>query len=356
MSPLSVYVWPAAFLVSLLIGSAMVRAGVIDRPNGRSSHAAPTPRGAGLGVLAGFAAGLSCLSIAAPSAAVSIAGITLCGGLAGALGLADDLWALSERRKFVLLVAISLLCAALAGPVPNLGLSETWSVQLPYWIGLLGSALFVFTVANAVNFMDGSDGMLAACLIPAALALAILSPATGGISDPGHLFSGAISSPAGILAAALAGFACLNAPLGRARGLIFAGDTGSLGAAVLIAGLGLAAAADGPAAPLLVALTLSPILVDVLLTMAARAKAGRRLFSAHRAHAYQLLLKLGWTHREVALAWGGAALWCGGLAVAAGHAPAWGQSVAFLVGISPLIVAHQLIRRRAKAYGIDAYG
>jgi UDP-N-acetylmuramyl pentapeptide phosphotransferase/UDP-N-acetylglucosamine-1-phosphate transferase len=330
-----------AFLVAAALAGAVRQAGLIDDPNTRSSHAKPTPRGAGLAVLGGFAAALVFLGTDAPALGGAFAAILIAGALATGLGLLDDLVTPGERLKFVLLCAISLYLAAGAGPVDDLSLSSAWALELPWLLALFGSALWVFTLANAVNFMDGSDGLIAAALIPAALALSVLS-------------DGQLAVAALILAGAMAGFAVWNAPFGNARARVFAGDAGSLGAAVLFAGLALYWATTGrPGAVWLAPLLVMPILADVLLTMASRAKAKRPLFTAHRAHAYQLLLRMGMTHGRVALIWGIGGLLCGALAIAASHGPVWAQPAAFLAGVALVAVPHQMIRRRARARGLD---
>ena len=330
-----------AFLIAAALAGAVRRAGLIDRPNSRSSHAKPTPRGAGLAVLGGFAAALIFLGADAPSLGAAFVAILLAGTLAGGLGLADDLVTPGERLKFILLATISLYLAAGAGPVSDLSLSAAWRLELPWLLALLGSALWVFTLANAVNFMDGSDGLIAAALIPASLALSVLA-------------DGQLAVAALILAGALTGFAVWNAPFGNSRARVFAGDAGSLGGSVLFAGLALHWAATGrPGAVWLAPLLVMPVLADVLLTMASRARAGRPLFTPHRAHAYQLLLRMGLTHGRVALIWGLGSLLCGTLAIAASHGPVWAQPVAFLAGVILIAFPHQLIRRRARTRGLD---
>ena len=275
----------AAFATALLLGWVMRRAGIIDRPNQRSNHERPTPRGGGLGILAGF--------------------------------------------------FIALALAGIAGPVLHLATS------LPWGIGLAGTALWVFTCSNAVNFMDGSDGLIAACLIPACL---VLGTAGGG--------DVAMASLA--LAAALAGFAVWNAPLLRARGTLFAGDAGALGASVLFAGLALRWAATGPDGTVwLAALLILPLLGDVLLTMAARARAGRRLFAPHRAHAYQLLIRMGWSHRRVAVVWAGLSLACGALVLVGAAGPEGLKFAVFAIGVVGFTLVHRMVRERAGAAGED---
>nr|WP_238934952.1 hypothetical protein [Maricaulis parjimensis] len=287
-------------------------------------------------MLAGALAGWAILPIASPAEAAALSGIAICGVLAGGLGLLDDLFTLSERLKFVVLLAVSFALSAMTGPVVTLGLG----LELPWLVGLAGSALFVFTTANAVNFMDGSDGLIVACLIPACLALGVM---TG-------------SPVAVILAAGLAGFAVWNAPLMRERGRLFSGDVGSLGVSVLFAGLALDWAGEAtPGSAWLVALLLLPLLGDVLLTMGARVKAGRSPFVAHRAHAYQLLIRTGTSHRKVALLWGGMSLACGVLALIGSALPAGGQVAVFVISVAAFTLIHHRIRNRARTQLDDVY-
>ena len=326
---------PVAFLVSLLVARLVMAAGILDHPNARSSHAEPTPRGGGLGALAGTLTGWALLPVASPSEAAALAGIAICGMLAGGLGLLDDLFTLSERLKFLVLLALSLAVSSMAGPVVTLGAGD-----MPWLVGLAGSALFVFTTVNAVNFMDGSDGLIIACLAPAALALGMIT----GSPFPW------------ILAAALAGLAVWNAPLLRARGRLFAGDVGALGAAMLLAGLALEwAAGAGGGSAWLAALLFLPLLGDVLLTMGARAKMGRSVFVAHRAHAYQLLIRTGTSHRTVALIWGGMSLACGALALLGSVLPTPGQVAVFGLAVIVFTGIHHGIRARARAQLDDIY-
>lgn len=329
--------WPliAAFATALMLGWTMRRAAIIDRPNARSNHQRPTPRGGGIGILAGFFLALALLPVQPPATAAMLAGLALCGGAAGFAGLLDDIFTLSETLKFLILTAISFALAAMAGPVTDLGF------PVPVLLGLLGSALWVFTTANAVNFMDGSDGLIAACLIPACLVL--------GLAGAGDVAMASLA-----LAAALAGFAAWNAPLVRARGDLFAGDAGALGAAVLFAGLALRWAATGPSGTAwLAALLILPLLGDVLLTMAARARAGRQLFAPHRAHAYQLLIRTGMSHRRVALIWAGLSLACGALVLIGTAGPAGIKFALFALGVAGFAVFHRRVRKRAAAAGED---
>jgi len=327
-----------AFLLSALTAWIVKNAAILDIPNGRSSHVQPTPRGGGLGIFTGFCIGLFLVADFNPAASAALAGITICAGLAALIGLIDDVLTLSEKPKMFALVLLSLALAAMAGPVTDLG------YQLPWIIGLLGSALWVFTTANAVNFMDGSDGLMVACLIPASLAL-------------GFMGEGPVMVSSFVLAAALAGFAVWNIPLLGKRGKLFAGDVGSLGAAFLFAGLALYWAHISPSGSVWLApLLIMPLLADVLLTMAARFRARRRLFTAHRAHAYQLMIRMGASHAQVAGLWAGLSLGFGVLALIGHAGPMWVKPAVFLLGIAIAMILHRIVRNKARSAGLDVTG
>lgn len=336
---MSALAWPlvAAFILAWSVAGLIWRARILDHPNQRSNHVQPTPRGGGLGIVVGFVGALIFIPVMAPADGAALVALALCAAMAAVLGFVDDVVTLNERPKFALLSLISLALAGMTGPVTDLGFA------LPWMIGWLGSALFVFTLANTVNFMDGSDGLMAAGLIPPALVLAVLG-------------EGPFMLAALALAAALAGFAVWNAPLLSARGRLFSGDVGSLGAAVILAGLALVWASRAPSGSVwLVPLLVLPLLGDVLLTMAARVKAGRSPFVAHRAHAYQLLIAMGMSHGRVAMIWGGMSIACGVLALIANAlSPIAGLPV-FLLAVTGFTVLHQMCRRKARAAGLDTW-
>ncbi|MCW5724864.1 MAG: hypothetical protein KIS81_07885 [Maricaulaceae bacterium] len=321
----------AGVAVSALVTLMILRAGLMDRPNDRSSHDAPTPRAGGLGVVAGLGAAGLAAAIAAPAPGLAV--LLAVAAALGALGLLDDMFVLDTQAKFAAIALVAVLCAAVAGPADDIGFGA-----MPYLLALFGSALWVFTLVNAVNFMDGADGLMAGALIPAALGLALLAgPQTG----PG-LFALA-------LAAALAGFAVWNAPKAR----VFAGDAGSLAAGGGFAAAALAWAGTAPGSPWLAALLATPVLADVLLTLLARARAGTRLGEAHRAHAYQLLIRMGWSHPKTALVWAGLAAACAGLALAADRIGGLAPLAAFLLALTTAVFLHARVRAAAKAQGLD---
>lgn len=296
MSALLLHAGLTAFLASLLVSFLARTGGVLDRPEHRSLHDRPTPRAGGLGVLAGVGAGALAIA-SAPLSAAALPAILAFTALCGALGLADDLFELGGRLKFAVLAVLCLALAAL-DPVVFLPITREVFLPLPWLIGVLGSALFLFTVINAANFMDGSDAMMTAVLIPAGIGLAFSGLVAG---------AGATTLAGVLLASALLAFLVFNRP----KASVFAGDCGSLGAGALYAGGALFLAGEGFAGSVWLApLFVLPFLADVLLTLARRARHGRLSLQAHSEHLFQRLIKAGWSHGQAASAYGGATAAC----------------------------------------------
>lgn len=324
-----------AFVTSLGVAFLIMRARVLDMPGQRSLHAEPTPRGGGLGVVA--AAGAAFLL-------ASFQPLPLEGGAAllafvivmAALGLCDDLFALPARVKFAVMALACLGFAALAGKPEWIGVSADLSITLPVWIALPGAALFLFVAVNASNFMDGSDGMLAAVLIPAGAGLAVAGLV---VSAMPAVFAGLA------LAGGLGGFLVLNRPPAK----VFAGDAGSLGAGALYAGGALMMAGEDFAGSLwLGPLFILPFLTDVLLTLAKRARGGRLSLNAHREHAYQLLVSSGWSHGRVALVYAALTSLCVIAGLIAAQGPDGAVFGVFWCAVAVLSGLYALAHRRAR--------
>lgn len=246
--------------------------GVLDRPNPRSSHVRPTPRGGGIAILAVlFPAWIAAVITATPpgpwfqAPAVAVA---TAAALLAILSFIDDLRGLSARLRLV--VQLGLIGGLIGGgalPGPVLG---GW---LPGWldaaVALLAWAWFI----NLFNFMDGIDGIAASETIHLGLGIALVAALAGFGAQP--VLLGLAT------AAAAAGFLVCNWHPAR----IFMGDVGSIPLGLLLGWLLLDLAARGAAAA---ALILPAVYAaDATVTLLLRLRRGETVWQAHRGHFYQ---------------------------------------------------------------------
>jgi UDP-N-acetylmuramyl pentapeptide phosphotransferase/UDP-N-acetylglucosamine-1-phosphate transferase len=332
----------AAAALALVIAAAVAGlaawAGPVDAPRSRGSHARPTPTSGGISIIAGTSLGLLWFVHAGGAGsgqAAGVAQVLLFAGATGLIGALDDLHDLGAKAKLPLQGALALVFAIAVARIEALPLGPHAAIPLGPVVGALGTALWIVVTTNAVNFMDGSNGLAAGA---AAIALAAFGVAA---SSSGLELIGAAALSA---TAAAVGFLPWNL---RAR--LFQGDAGALFSGALLAGLAVLAAGRGGRGPVglyLAPLALLPLLTDVLLTLLWRARRGRSLLQAHRDHLYQLWLqRTGGSHLALAWrAWLATAL-CAAVALAVqARAPAM-MPAAFAISVGVLALAWYAARR-----------
>jgi UDP-N-acetylmuramyl pentapeptide phosphotransferase/UDP-N-acetylglucosamine-1-phosphate transferase len=290
----------------------------LDHPNERSLHLRPTPRIGGLGIMAGV---VLCGLILRPDDVFALVSVAL--GLA-MLSLLDDMRGLSVRIRFV--------GHFLAAAATVYALSE-----MPLWIGWLAVPALVW-MTNLYNFMDGSDGL--------AGGMALFGFASYGAAA---WFGGAESSAllAWVVAAAAGGFLLFNFPPAR----VFMGDVGSIPLGFLAGAMGLAGWTTNMwpiAFPLLV---FSPFIVDASMTLTRRLLRGEKIWRAHHSHYYQRLVRMGWSHRRLALAEYAVMATTGISGLALLRHPEW-QMAIVLIWVVVYSVMAVLIERRWKESGL----
>jgi Fuc2NAc and GlcNAc transferase len=272
-----------AFGVAWLVARNASKLGLLDVPNERSSHRTSTPRGGGIGIIAGVAAGLLVL-VASGIRLDRNLEVLLGGAVAIAvLGAIDDRRSIRARYRIAVQLAVAIAVVILIGGVPRLPLPPPLDIS----IGLLATpvaVLWLVGVTNFYNFMDGIDGLAAAQAVASCAGVVLAVWAAGAVEL------------AFVLAAAAIGFLILNSPPAR----IFLGDVGSTSVGFAIAGLPLLAPPDGrPMALLAVAIGLSLFLLDPLETLVRLIRSGYRIGRAHREHSYQALATSRSRHRAV---------------------------------------------------------
>lgn len=269
--------------ITPLVRRYAIARGLVDCPGPRRNHLGAVPRGGGLAIAATFAAGVLA---AAPGTVVAwMLGSAL---LVAALGWAEDHRALPVSARLVAEFGLAAVVVAALGPVDAIALGGVRVDAAWLWTPL--AVVAVVWLTNLFNFMDGADGLAAAQAAISAATFAVLFALAG---HPGPAEYGLMA------AAAALGFLAWNRP--RAR--IFLGDTGSLLLGWCMAMLALAGTLTGAAAPALAFIVVAPFVVDATLTLGWRAARGARWYTPHQDHAYQYLIRAGWSHGRVLLLW-----------------------------------------------------
>jgi UDP-N-acetylmuramyl pentapeptide phosphotransferase/UDP-N-acetylglucosamine-1-phosphate transferase len=269
-----------AVVTSLLAATAsglIAWSGPVDPPGPRRSHGRPTPTSGGLAIIVATAVGLALAARMGAPIDVRIGWLALLAVVSGLIGAADDMLDLPATVKLLVQIALALQFALGVARVESLPIAPGLILPLGFVIAGLGTTLWIVVLSNAVNFMDGADGLAPGAVIIAQFGLAVAAAGSG---------QHALAVAALIGAAAGAGFLPWNLPARR----LFQGDAGALFSGFWLAGLAVIAAQPGQGEALsayLVPFCVLPLLTDVLLTLLARARAGKPLFAAHREHLYQ---------------------------------------------------------------------
>jgi Fuc2NAc and GlcNAc transferase len=166
-----------SFVLTFLMRRVSLSRGLMDVPNERSSHVAPTPRGGGVAIvftsLASFGVLLFFRLLDLPLFAALTGG-----GLAVALvGLIDDRRPLSARTRLVVHIAAALW--ALLWLAGTAGLHDARVGAAAELVGFLLAVTAVVWVLNLYNFMDGIDGIAASEAVFVSWAGAFLLLASG---------------------------------------------------------------------------------------------------------------------------------------------------------------------------------
>lgn len=276
------------------------------------------------------------------------------------LGIVDDRWGLDAPVK----LAGQVLAAGL---MAFQGVAVLW---LPTWGGtlvldpttsVLFTVLIVLVSINAINFVDGLDGLAAGIVLIGASAFftyAYLLSVTMGIER---------ATLATLVSVLLVGMTVGFLPHNVYRARIFMGDTGSMQLGLLLAAAAItlmgqvdpSAVSGRTIVPTFLPIAL-PIavmavpLIDLLLAVIRRTRAGRNPFAPDKQHLHHRLLEMGHSQRRaVALmyAWTALVAFTG---VAAAFVPTGYALAAFVVGLVVIVIAVRRPTRTGDASKLGA--
>ncbi len=296
--------------------------GMTATPNERDAHDRPTANIGGGAMLVGFivAYGVAWLSGMFDSVftdSTDPIGILFCAVLAYVVGLRDDVRAISAPAKIAgLVLAGSILAVS--------GVSIIWfripfvdPIVLDPSLSFLISVIWILVMANAVNFIDGLDGLAAGIVGIGAISFFAYSLRLTSVDI-------LEANNVGPLVAVIVAGMCLGfLPWNTHPAKIFMGDGGSLllGSMMAASTMAVGGRIDDPYsgqtfffyAPLVIPVVILGVpILDTAFAIIRRASRGQALSTADKDHLHHRLMRLGHGHRtSVNILWAWTALLSG---------------------------------------------
>ena len=341
-------------------------AGVIYQPNDRTVHRVPRPTMGGIAMYVGVVAALI-VSQFLPffegvfRGSTAIATLIACTLMLG-LGMVDDTRGVTALTKFVAQVFVAGVLVLFGVQFHYFWFPGYGTVGLSGDLGVIVTIVWAVAVPNAVNLVDGLDGLAAGMVAIAATAFFIYVVSSGGPFG--------LASDAAMLAAITCGVCLGFLPWNFHQAKIFMGDAGSMLLGMLLAittiqgvgnnitrptGSAIAQLAGAIAVPILVLII--PFL-DVMLAIIRRTRRGVGIGHADKEHLHHHLMDIGHGHRQaVLLMYLWSALVSGGaLAVGLIDARFWAAMVLLAAGTLFLVTALPRLTRHRVTNGVKSVG
>lgn len=296
----------AIFFLSLLFSFVLTRSvrdfasrrGWVAVPSQeRHLHSGPLPRLGGVAIFISFSLSMVAAAVMAryiPQLHSAFSSKTFLTILASAtlvflLGVYDDLHSVGPPVKFIVQALAAAMLFAGGLRIVNVPLLFG-QLQLPWFVGLPLTILWVLAITNAFNLIDGLDGLAAGSALFSTLVAFVVTLLTG---------YSLVTVMTIALAGAILGFLRYNFN----PATIFLGDSGSLFIGFLLSALALAGAEK---APTIVAVAIPVVsfglpILETSLSILRRLISGRPVFTADREHIHHKLLQHGFTHRQVVI-------------------------------------------------------
>ena len=287
-----------AAIATPLVGILARRLGMLDMPGGRRRHPRPIPRPGGFAIAIAFGTAIFVFWLIdrfaghpflipeeVRSSRFTLTAIAALLGMV--IGLVDDLLELRARWQFLgqVVVAAVIVLAGIRIDFVNDPLSDRL-IQLSFPVAVAFTMLWIVGMNNALNFIDGLDGLAAGVAAIAALTLGGLA-LLPQVSEPFVAWMGFS------LAGAIAGFLLFNFHPAR----LFLGTTGVVFVGTMLAVLSIFGTAKVAAA----LLVLGVPIIDTFYVLVRRVLSGQPPFAPDRGHFHHRLLDVGLTHQQAVL-------------------------------------------------------
>jgi UDP-GlcNAc:undecaprenyl-phosphate GlcNAc-1-phosphate transferase len=277
-----------SFFATPQVRKLALKVGVLDVVDERRMHAEPKPRVGGIAVYLGLASALFVAIGFALHTTIfhgandtqDFFGLLFGGTLIMLVGVWDDVMGMRPRNKFIAQIVVAVISMIYGFHIPDFKIPGTEHyVNLPFWIDYPITLVWYLGMMNAINFLDGLDGLLAGVTAISGIFLFAIAAAHGHIG-------------AALVLCALVGGALGFLPYNFSPAKIILGDTGSLLIGYVFATVSLLITAKiAVTVSLLVPLVaLALPVLDTAVAILRRFRAGKAITEADRGHFHHVLV------------------------------------------------------------------
>lgn len=282
-----------AFAITPLIKKINCRIGAVDKPNNRRINKITMPSAGGLAVFLAFS--FAILVLFKDTIPFDYAWrLLLSASVVIATGLIDDIYEINPRQKLIgITLAACLAYFVLGVRIDVVNLFSFLKIDIGF-LSLPLTLIWIIALTNAINLIDGLDGLAAGVSIIALTSMGIvgyIAAASGAviIQLPLTIF---------ILAVSILGFLPFNFNPAK----IYLGDTGALFLGFMISILSLQGLKNATLVSLITPLIVLGVpITDTVFAIIRRVLNKKPISSADQMHLHHRLLSLGFTHRGTVL-------------------------------------------------------
>lgn len=277
-----------AFIVTPIVRNVCLKIGLVDEPRERRMHTRPMPSLGGIAIYVGFVIGIL-TTVTDLSSNQSVWGILLGGTLIVVVGVIDDIKELSPKYKLLgqfasaaILVAFGIKIEFVTNPFGGMFYLGIWGIPI--------TIFWVVSIINAVNLIDGLDGLAAGVSTIAAATMLLVGLQEG-------------NAWVVLLTAALAGSALGFLRYNFNPATIFMGDTGAMFLGFILATVSAAGAVKSATAATLIVpvIAMGVPIFDTLFAIIRRRAQGQPISQGDKSHLHHRLLQLGLSHKQAVL-------------------------------------------------------
>ena len=331
----------AALVLVLLITPFVIKfahmVGAIDAPNERKVHTRLMPRLGGLAIFLAFVGGFLALSPAFGLLDTGIKANAAWGILIGGIiivltGALDDRFEISPKMKLLGIVAAAIVVVSFDMKVEfiNIPLAGTGQ-NLGEWLSIPITIFWIVGVTNAINLIDGLDGLAAGVSAISIGTILVLAIMMGNVT---------VILLCVVLLGSIVGFLFFNFHPAK----IFMGDSGALFLGFCIATLSILGFKQATLVSFVVPLLIIAVpFSDTIFAIIRRKLNNKPWNAADKNHLHHCLLRLGLSHRNTVLLIYGISTMFGLIAILLSNAAQWVTLISIIVILLLVEVGAELI-------------